>query len=805
MPQVADFIERHREQLLQRFLDEASCLDSARGLRPDDVLGTLPDYLSMLAVLSRQGAGGLAWSARQRLEQTHISQRLRMGYTEDEVSQEYLLLGRLLNSTWEPLPAEQRPSLKDMSLLFQSIEGAREQVVATFNGYTLEDRQRERRTTRRLDTLAAELFGTRESAVPLRERLASLLDVIREAMGADGVELLLADASGGSLNSSATAGHWPAVPSSEALPVDGPFFASEVARSEEPLSVPDTTHAPVRLREALRRDDVRALLGQRLWAHGRLLGVLLLGLKEVRHFEPRSRRYFETLVEHLSGIVSRALLIEELRVTNAELRQQRDLYQTLLQAQNDVGEGLVITYEGRPLYINDAFCATCGYSREELMARPSLRWLLSTSDLTDAQLRLAQVRGNPEHTAHYETGLVHKDGHRVELEIAGKGLPDGSLIVLTRDITERKRESEAVRQSEDRLRMTLKAAELGTWDMDPETGALRWDERCKALFGLPPDAVVTGQAQFLAGLHPEDRERAEAEVRRALAGENGGEYDVEYRTVGLADGVERWVRAQGRVLFEGGRAVRFVGTAQDVSARKRLEEETRRRVDFEEYLIGIVSHDLRSPLNAISLSATALLRREGLDEAQEKTLQRLLGSAERANRMIRDLLDFTRARLGGGIPVEPRPLDLHVLTRQVMDEVKLAHPERRIDVVQRGPGEGAWDGDRLAQVLTNLVNNALAYSPPGTPVRVETEGVEGAAWLRVHNEGEPIPAELLPRLFEPLRRGAQGGDAASRSIGLGLFIVNSIVRAHGGTLEAQSAPDAGVTFSVRLPRSPPPA
>jgi signal transduction histidine kinase len=132
--------------------------------------------------------------------------------------------------------------------------------------------------------------------------------------------------------------------------------------------------------------------------------------------------------------------------------------------------------------------------------------------------------------------------------------------------------------------------------------------------------------------------------------------------------------------------------------------------------------------------------------------------------------------------------------------VRLAHPEREVEVVQSGHGRGEWDGDRLVQVLTNLLNNALTYSTPDTRVRVETRGEDGCFLLRVHNEGKPIPAELLPRLFEPMMRGSKKEDTSSRNIGLGLYIVNNIVHAHGGIVEVYSTESEGTTFTVRLPR-----
>ncbi|HEX5754258.1 MAG TPA: GAF domain-containing sensor histidine kinase [Archangium sp.] len=259
-----------------------------------------------------------------------------------------------------------------------------------------------------------------------------------------------------------------------------------------------------------------------------------------------------------------------------------------------------------------------------------------------------------------------------------------------------------------------------------------------------------------------------------------------------------------RSFFEmaAGHVASAVANARAYEAERRYAAELRRRVEFEQQLIGIVSHDLRNPINAITLAAHALLRREELDARATKSASRILASAERAARMIRDLLDFTQARLGGGISLERRPTDLRHLVDQVLDELGVAWPERHLEVRQRGCTTGEWDADRMAQVASNLVTNALKYSPADTPVRVELRGESDGVELRVHNDGPPIPADLLPRLFEPLQRGTPQVDRASRSIGLGLYIVKHLVEAHGGTVAAQSGLGRGTTFTVRLPRSP---
>jgi signal transduction histidine kinase len=245
-----------------------------------------------------------------------------------------------------------------------------------------------------------------------------------------------------------------------------------------------------------------------------------------------------------------------------------------------------------------------------------------------------------------------------------------------------------------------------------------------------------------------------------------------------------------------------VKTARVAIENARLYEEAKRRTEFEQQLIGIVSHDLRNPIGAILLSANALLKREELSARAAQNAARIISSAERAHRLIRDLLDFTQARLGGGIPIERRPLDFHEATRQALEEVEVTFPERRILLEQEGDGQGEWDVERLGQVVQNLVTNALRYSAPKTPVRVSTRGAEAAVLLEVHNQGPPIAPERIPHLFQAMTRGTQEVDHATRSVGLGLFIVDQVVRAHGGTIEVSSTEAEGTCVTVRLPRSP---
>jgi len=245
----------------------------------------------------------------------------------------------------------------------------------------------------------------------------------------------------------------------------------------------------------------------------------------------------------------------------------------------------------------------------------------------------------------------------------------------------------------------------------------------------------------------------------------------------------------------------YVSTVLDVTERLHAEEERERTSRFREHFLGVVSHDLRNPLSAIVLGANALLHAGTLDERQGRVVARIARSAAGMEHMIGDLLDFTRVRLGGGFPLEPGPTHLDALCLEVLEELEVAWPARELRRLLAPLPPGRWDRNRLTQVVSNLVGNALQHSPEGTPVTVTTRTDGPVAVLEVHNEGAALSPELRAHLFEPFRRGAHA--PGRRGLGLGLYIAHEIVRAHGGVLSVRSTQEEGTTFTVRLPLSPP--
>lgn len=236
-----------------------------------------------------------------------------------------------------------------------------------------------------------------------------------------------------------------------------------------------------------------------------------------------------------------------------------------------------------------------------------------------------------------------------------------------------------------------------------------------------------------------------------------------------------------------------------VAESTRLQAQAKDRALLAEQMIGIVSHDLRNPLSAIRMGVS-LLETGPLSVQQQNITARMSRSVDRASRLIADLLDFAQARLGAGLAVTVEPiLDLHGLIAETIDDLAVIYPQRVIEHARLGSGSCSADPNRLAQLLGNLVSNAMAYGAPDSPVLVTTSITEAAISVSVHNGGEPIPEDSQASLFEPMSRGANTSNV-QRSIGLGLFIVDQIAKSHGGQASVRSSATEGTTFTVTLPR-----
>lgn len=227
-----------------------------------------------------------------------------------------------------------------------------------------------------------------------------------------------------------------------------------------------------------------------------------------------------------------------------------------------------------------------------------------------------------------------------------------------------------------------------------------------------------------------------------------------------------------------------------------------------ELFLGALGHDLRTPLATALLSTEIILRDAPPGSRSASAAMRARNSLARMGRMIEDLLDFARTRLGTRLPMQPTRTELTAIVQQAIDELRTVHPGRELKFISHGLLWGQWDAQRLAQMLTNIIGNALQYGDPAHPVIVQTQLEPDHLRITVHNEGKAIPQEALERIFEPLTRLAAADEQrhathSGTGLGLGLYVSREIARAHGGSIEASSSPEHGTTFTVKLPRLDP--
>jgi phosphoserine phosphatase RsbU/P len=491
--------------------------------------------------------------------------------------------------------------------------------------------------------------------------------------------------------------------------------------------------------------------------------------------------------------------------------------------------GLLTTEaSGLILRANRTFCDWLGMSAEELVGSKRLQDLLTIGCKIFHQthwMPLMQMQGS---VAEVQLDLVHREGQTLPALVnAQKAMEDGRVVhhvavIVATDrrkyerelLTARKRAEqlleserearEAQRLAEAQLRLAIESAHLLVWTVDLATNEPVYADGVRELIGLPDHVPLSAEA-YRACIHDEDRERERASFEAAMSAGGNGQYAVEYR-IRSHRGDERVVSSSGRAFVDmTGQIVRFSGVIQDVSAWRAAERvlrdqerESRARAVTAEQLVGIVSHDLRTPINAIQLGAVAL-RRGDLTRGQLDKVERIIGSSQRATRLLGDLLDFTQARLAGGLRISRSSFDGHALTRDCVEELRVAWPGGELRHDTYGSGACDADPDRVAQLVTNLANNALTYGAREHAVTITSRVDSGTLTLAVHNDGAPIPAELLAHIFEPLRRGEQQLSSSGRSVGLGLYIVQQIAAAHGGTVDVRSTEELGTTFTVTLP------
>lgn len=497
-------------------------------------------------------------------------------------------------------------------------------------------------------------------------------------------------------------------------------------------------------------------------------------------------------------------------MTAVHLKQSEERFRLLVESVKDYGI-FVLSPEGNIETWNAGAERVNGYRADEIIGK-HFSVFYTSADVAagkcEDELAIASRDGRFEE----EGWRVRRDGSRFWSTVTITALrePSGVLIgfaKVTRDLTERKRAEEETQ----RFRLLVESVkDYGIFMLSP-TGVIEtWNVGAERLKGYRADEIIG--KHFSIFYPPSDIAAGKCELELEGASRDGRFEDEGWRL--RKDGTRFWANVTITALRNPeGVLVGFAKVTRDLTERKESEERLRalaaekaalaekaRLQEFQERFLAILGHDLRNPLAAIAMGATLLRRNDSVDASSLRVLDKIDASARRMTRMIEQILDLTRTRLSGKLDVSPVDMDLEPTLITVVEELRTAYPKRSIEL-EASPLPGTWDGDRLEQVFSNLIGNAIHYGAAESPVSVKAHIDGESVIVEVHNFGPAIPEALQETIFSPFRRGTRDSrSSATAGLGLGLYISREIVRAHGGDINLRSNEADGTTFAVSLPR-----
>jgi PAS domain S-box-containing protein len=507
---------------------------------------------------------------------------------------------------------------------------------------------------------------------------------------------------------------------------------------------------------------------------------------------------------HLADPAVQAIIVNyrdvtDRRRTEEALRESERRFRAVIENSSDAIA--LFAADATILYGSPATTRILGYDLDEFVGRNAFD-LIRPEDRDGVRQKLEDLLSRPGTMVEVSAHVRHKDGSWRYLESVFNNLladPSvGAIVNNYRDATERRLAEETLRRSQEWLERAQAVAHVGSWVSVPaEAGGLEWSAETLRIFGLPPGSFDGRTETFFSMVHPDDRLAVQQASETALAG--GGRYSIDHRIV-RADGSVRWVHEEGDVLRDdAGRPASMIGTVQDITDRKRLEEQLLQSQKMEAIgrLAGGVAHDFNNLLTAIIGYADLLARRVKGTPRLEHDVAEILEAAERAAGLTRQLLAFSRKQV-----LQPRVLSLNAAVADIENMLRrlIGEDIQLVTQLHEGLGHVRADPTQLEQVILNLAVNARDAMPRGGRLTVETANVEPEdgryVMLSVSDTGIGMDAETCRRVFEPFFTTKEPG----KGTGLGLATVYGIVAQSGGSIRVHSEPGQGTTFKVFLPR-----
>jgi PAS domain S-box-containing protein len=491
--------------------------------------------------------------------------------------------------------------------------------------------------------------------------------------------------------------------------------------------------------------------------------------------------------------------------------QVRDLInerETILASISDAFSALDQNF--RYVYVNDKVAELAGLPREKIIGQ--VIWDIFPDARQGEFYRRCVQAMETRQPEHFE--LFYKPWGRW-LETRIYPASDG-IVIFRADISERKEHEERTREDErklqeleERVRLAVEAADVGTFDFYPPTGELKWSNRCNEIFGLNRGEKVD-YATYVNGIHPDDRHVIQKTVDSVLKPGNTGHYDIEYRVIGRNDRRERWVSEKGRaILDDAGHAVRFIGTILDITpakntamalqrAKQQAEDANRAKDQF----LAMLSHELRTPLTPVLMTISQLRRDPNLSDEVLRDLEMLHRNVELEALLIDDLLDLTRIA-HGKLELHSDAVNVHTSLEHALSIAAADLTTKNLKITRRLDAQEhhCWaDAARLQQVFWNVINNAVKFTPVEGTIEVRTHNDDAHhIVIEIQDSGVGIDPSLLPRIFNAFEQGGSMVTSKFGGLGLGLAVSKRVIDLHHGVISVHSAgANQGATFKIGL-------
>lgn len=436
-----------------------------------------------------------------------------------------------------------------------------------------------------------------------------------------------------------------------------------------------------------------------------------------------------------------------------------------------------------------------GWERGEILSA-HYESLFTPEDRAAQIPRLALERAATEQTIEEHGWRIRHDRKRFWADMTVTALRDREktlrgFAMITRDRTRERAIEAALQAAQESLRSVVEHLPAAVSLKNAEGRYVVTNRAFEENLGLPRGGALERTAEeIMPPALLAEEQATDAKVRAS------GQPSTRERTIEGPSGPRVLLSTKFPIHAGGDRpALGCVDT--DVTAQKAEQAALSRAVEIRDRFVAVLGHDLREPIHIVHMAAKLIEARGSIDHDVRALAVRIHKGADRMGRLVGDMLDYARGAMGERLPIQPRPIELARAVESAVEDLRLLDAAVEIRLEAPEPVPGVWDADRIAQLVTNLVGNAMHHGEHGAPVEVAVSALEGKACIRVTNRGEPIPREILPTIFQPFRRADTARKA--KGLGLGLYIVEQIALAHGGSARVESSRER-TTFEVLLPR-----